>query len=853
MARNDLMSSSRSGNDGGDEASGGGMIFPSPLSLLHIIWLRKWVILATWVLVALPIGVMLSIFNLPRSYQVGTVMRFPSVVGAQTNVMRDIAITQGESIIGIFNSFQVLHATVEDLSLRVRIRTPEVFQRDVVQSINYSENLGAGGYTLDLDGAGLAHLKYKPVGGREEISIYQGPLKDGHLVISGLDLEFRPDFLLKARNVRLILECLSDEEAVKSLRESMGIKPLGQSNFQVSLKDNDPFLVADILNALREEFLKVYYGTTEVQNVGVLAQMEKDQELAKQRLEKSQDDVSKFYGSHPELVVQDRQASTSDNLTFLESRQEIDLAQNRKLKVEGAFRAKPVGDQAQERYFWASELLAAMAEGGDSKANILRGRLAEVTNQQNALRAQLGQGHPRLQELEDQRNDLYAQMEQAEAELVRGMDKRISDLRLKMARSAPASAPNIPVKVRLELDRLTSVNSNNQQIYDRVLESYNRAKLVTGSEFFKVAVVDVARPARYTPPSLKARLLIAGVATLFLLLLVPAGYAGYHLVFQRIYTKQDVKRMLNVRLLGSVSQGYVPTPVTVKAKPSTEGSETTSIASDVESLLLFFGKSYKLGDLEAYRLIREETESFFKNPNRPNSLVLLVTSTQPGEGKTLTSSNIALTFARKGKRTLLVDADFRLGRVAKVFNAKPSTGLDEMLSQEDLSMEEFLGAASLCFVPSLQNGLVLVPRKVNNPNAGEMVSSDRFKAFIRMAISQFDVVIIDTPPMMITPEPLSLAELVDGVIFVTRSGLTPVAPAREALQTLQDRGVRVAVVLNGVHHSPFEDDRYKKYSYYYREGALRPPPNKTAEGKSKTPKRQAKRKKNDTEEKAEEA
>jgi capsular exopolysaccharide synthesis family protein len=291
------------------------------------------------------------------------------------------------------------------------------------------------------------------------------------------------------------------------------------------------------------------------------------------------------------------------------------------------------------------------------------------------------------------------------------------------------------------------------------------------------------------------------------------------LLFQKVFTKDDVKRLLDLKVLGSISLGKLPKKKTKsKGKKKDDTKESVEV-SDVDPLLLFYGEAYKLEDLEAYRLIREEAESFFRNPKQPEKLVLLVTSTQPAEGKSLTSSNIALAFARKGKRTLLIDADLRLGSIARIFNVSASTGLDDMLNQGDLGMDEFLAAASLCLVSSVQNGLVLVPRHAENPNAGEMVSSERFKAFVKMAREQFEVVIIDTPPMLITPEPLALVGLVDGVIFVTRSEVTPVSQAQELLQILRERRVKTAAVLNAVRYSPFEDSRYQKYSKYYSEGA----------------------------------
>ena len=69
---------------------------------------------------------------------------------------------------------------------------------------------------------------------------------------------------------------------------------------------------------------------------------------------------------------------------------------------------------------------------------------------------------------------------------------------------------------------------------------------------------------------------------------------------------------------------------------------------------------------------------------------------------------------------------------------------------------------------------------------------------------------------MITPEPLALAEIVDGVLFVCLSGSTAVSDSLEATRILAERGVRVGAILNGVKQSPFAQNRYKKYSYYYQ-------------------------------------
>lgn len=778
---------------------------PSIPSLLHVLWLRKWPLLYIWLGLAIPAGILLSIFDLPKTYTANTVLRFPNVVGAQTNVMRDVAITQRESIISIFRSYQVLESTIERLKLRLRITTPNVFVRNTFEKIDYTEDLGLGTYTIKVKGKRSVQVRFRPRGGSEEYDLFDGEAGPGRPVqASGLSFQLHPR-VFGNPGLEIALELRSMEEAILALKKSLGTTSMGASNFSITLEDRDPWLVADMLNALREEFLRVYYGTTEVQEVGVLAQIEKDLELAKERLQKSQDDLQKFYSENPNLSAGDRESQT-DNLAYLELRSEVARLQESIERLQSALAAKMPGSNAEQLYFWANELVSAMSQAGEPKANILRSSMGELYARRSQLSSSLGPEHPRIAEVEGELEKTYRQIEETQAALVEGLKQRKASAEARMRTVAPVRAARPSVKVTLELSRLTQVNTNNQQIYDRLMESYNRAKLVTGAEFFKVSVVDEARPALYKPPSLQTRLIIAGIAILLLLAAVPAAFVLLNILLPRIWTSDDVRRILRLKVLGVISHRKRPHP----------GRGREAAPGAVDPLLLFYGKDHQLEDVEAFRIVREEAENAFRNPSNPGRYCLMVTSSVPNEGKSTCACNLALTFARKGKRTLLIDADFRLGRIARIFNISVETGLDEILGQSDLPVSQLVEIAPQVYRPTVQRDLVVAPRKHANAGAGEMVSSDLFKAFIRMAREQFDVVIIDTPPVMITPEPLSLAELADGIIFVCRSGVTAASEAKEGVELLQDRQVKVVALLNGARTSPFHANRYRKYSYYYQ-------------------------------------
>jgi len=793
-----------------DDDEGGGFGLASLKSILHAIWLKRWFILIVWILISLPTGIFFSLVDLPQSYRVSTVLRFPAVIGAQTSVMRDVAITENESIINIFKSFQVLERTIQALGLQLRVENQNLFPKYMFRSMSFTESAPPGVYKITHTG-GKVVVTLKPQRGGDDLVVFAGKLPpNGRMDGGGLILDWLPLGLEAMRREPIELSLTEMTPLVEKLRKSIRINSMG-SNLEVGLEDRDPFLVAKILNTLVDEFLKVYYGTTEVQEVGVLVQMEKDVELAKKRLEESQNEVAAYYREHPELT-QTNDAGPSDNLAMLGTQTEWMRVGEQLERLQKTYAAKPADMESDQAFFWMSDLLGLMVEAGDAKASILRGTLGELRAKSQKAQAEYGPGHPKLKEIEAEKAGFASQLDDVYKPLRSSLQNKVDALKAKLSQVAVRQA-GPSVKAQLELQRLTEVNRNNQDIYNRLQESYNRAKLVTGSEFFKVTIVDPARPATYKPPTHGGRLAVAGVAVCALFFFLVAAFGVYQFLFRKIWTKEDIRALLGISPLGTVPEGNVILP-----KDNEEANEATKRRMAIEPLLLFYGSSHSLAELESYRLIREEAEGLFKGKDKSGKLCLMITSTQPGEGKTLISSNIALTFARKGKRTLLVDADFRLGRIAKAFQSDPSTGLDEMLSQTDLTEPEFLEAASLCFVPSMQKDLILVPRKVSNPNAGELVSSDRFKAFLKLAKEQFDVVIVDTPPVGITPEPLGLLDEVDGVVFVCRSGMVSASAAKASVELMSSRKVKIAAVLNGLEFTPFEDNHYRKYAYYYSAG-----------------------------------
>lgn len=187
------------------------------------------------------------------------------------------------------------------------------------------------------------------------------------------------------------------------------------------------------------------------------------------------------------------------------------------------------------------------------------------------------------------------------------------------------------------------------------------------------------------------------------------------------------------------------------------------------------------------------------------SKVILVTSSNQGEGKSFISSNLAVAFAQTGKSTLLVDCDMRLGRTHKIFGISNQEGLSNLLIKHDLSdWKDYLEKTFI-------HNLYVVTRGTVPPNPSELLISSNAKKLVDLFRSRFDYIIFDGVPVNGLPDSLILSGLVDRVVLVTAAGETNIDELNEAKKALEKVDAKIAgVVVNRT-----KGTKRGKYSNYY--------------------------------------
>jgi succinoglycan biosynthesis transport protein ExoP len=216
--------------------------------------------------------------------------------------------------------------------------------------------------------------------------------------------------------------------------------------------------------------------------------------------------------------------------------------------------------------------------------------------------------------------------------------------------------------------------------------------------------------------------------------------------------------------------------------------------------------------IEAFRVIR--TNVLFSSADQ-GSRSLLVTSTSPGEGKSLVASNLAMSLGQIGDRVLLIDADMRKPRVHEIFDVPQEPGLSNLLVGNAKTSEALRKAG-----PS---GLWLLPAGRIPPNAVELLGSQRFHEFLRSLAADFEWVVIDSPPVMAVADAAVVAHSATDVLFVVGAEMTARQAAQRAIERLQQARARMlGAVLNRVdldRHAYFYSQYYRReYTAYYRTG-----------------------------------
>ena len=192
--------------------------------------------------------------------------------------------------------------------------------------------------------------------------------------------------------------------------------------------------------------------------------------------------------------------------------------------------------------------------------------------------------------------------------------------------------------------------------------------------------------------------------------------------------------------------------------------------------------------------------------------IILVSSPGPGEGKTTTIANLAITYANLGKKTLLIDSDLRKPVVHKLFNKDKSPGLSSYLSANS-NFDAVVNKTDI-------ENLSVIPSGVVPPNPSEILDSEKMKSFINEVKDGYDVILFDSPPLIAVTDAYVLLKYINQFVLVVRAGVTQVGALERIITSCKQNNFKITgSVMNAMseQHSYGAGYYYNYYQYYYSE------------------------------------
>ncbi|MDZ7336916.1 MAG: polysaccharide biosynthesis tyrosine autokinase [candidate division KSB1 bacterium] len=624
-------------------------------------------------------------------------------------------------------------------------------------------------------------------------------------------------------------EPVSPEEAAKARHESAikaiqrGIKVTAVRNsdmINVSFEAPSPFEAAFVTNTIVDEFKKFNQAQSQAEVRQVKQFLEEQLALIQEQLSRSEEAL-RAYKERERVVALDKEtAALVDKVAQFETllkEAQTALAENKeRLKFidEQLAKSKQHFDiDAVSASPYLQELKRQLAEKEASLA-VFMGQLVEVgaleekrsdiqlrQKQIEALKEKFKEEVTRLAAAEmldpmSVSTALFQRKIEVETEL-QSLQPRVEALQAIVNRFN-REMETLPEKA-LELARLQRAAQVDEKLYVMLQEKYQESRITEVGQLGNVIIIDRAQPpVAPIKPKKRVNLMLGAIIGLML---------GFGLAFVIEYLDTSVRSIEDVEAMGLNLMGTIPVIRAEQRNGRAEqvpGARVDPETRQIEERLVTHLRP-KSPVSESYRTLRTNIQ--FARSDAPVR-ALLVTSAGPKEGKSTTVANLAITMAQLNTRTLLVDADLRRPMLHKLFGVPRDVGLTNLL----------VGKAALdqALIPTPVENLTLMPCGVLPPNPSELLGSQAMQALLNEVKGRFDVVLLDSPPVIAVTDALVLGRLVDGVLLVVSSGSTN----REALMRAKDlldhvQAPVLGVLLNNITASNMYGSYYYYYYYHY--------------------------------------
>lgn len=572
----------------------------------------------------------------------------------------------------------------------------------------------------------------------------------------------------------------AEEALVGTVAGGIEVTPIRQSSLvNVSFSDPDPKFAAQAVNAVAQCFIEQSLDLRFAASQEAANWLQQKVTEARKKLEESEARLNEYKKAQNIVTFEDKETLTAQKLEQLNK--DLLAAQTHRMEAETRFHEVSQGRPIPQVL-------------NNPLVQALKGQEAKLIADLSEISLKYGESHPRIIRLKSElaaiRGKIGAETSQVvqaiknEYQMAKGQEENLkAALQAQKADTQGLSDKNIQYRVLLR-----DVETN-RAMYENVLRSL---KTVTTAENLPSTNIRIVYPASVPEAPFYPRKSRNMMLAVVLGLVFGVGLAfGLESLDTTLKNPEEVEGWLEIPNLA-----MIPHLEVADGNPGIESPE----------LIVHHG-SQPLAS-EAYRGLR--TSILFSTADQAPR-ILLITSSLPQDGKTLTAANLATAMAKAEPPVLLVDADLRRPSLHTLFDVPREPGLTNFLVGE---------VSELPAVETRVPNLLVVPAGKIPPNPSELLHSDRMQELLKLALEKFGRVVVDSPPLMSVTDAAILGTMVEGVLLVIKAEGVPRKAAIQARNDLLEvKAPLIGAVLNNIpmngHGYGYYYSQYYRYHAYY--------------------------------------
>jgi tyrosine-protein kinase Etk/Wzc len=578
----------------------------------------------------------------------------------------------------------------------------------------------------------------------------------------------------------------------------------GTNIIDILVISKDPYESASLANGFARAYR--YYNIQEKnkRTYETKTFIEEQLRLTSDKLKKAENELQSFKEGYALISIDTQTQNTLDKLYTVETAYEKIKTE----KEEVAAQLRLLEDDKNGSIRRSKEVF--FSTGPDSPLYTYKEKLSELFLKRQTLLINFTAKHPQVREIDDQIRTVIYEARKELKTLLHSLETRAKDYSDKLIQLREENK-RLPEKA-LQLVRLQREVDLQASLYSQLKEKYQETLIQESSKVEEVSIVKPAVPPD-KPSNIPSKLIVMGTG-LVMGLIIGIVFAFLAETFDTSMGRiEDVEELLHVPVLGVIP--FLESEEIDKNRSKHREPERTRTRDLVTH--------YKPGSMgsEAFRALRTNLQ-FLRLETKGK--VFLITSAFVQEGKTVNAINLALIMAQAGNKVLLVDADLRKPLVHKYYGLPIGPGLTDYVlgnynwnevtnTISDIMLGEF-GIDDILKTPGMDT-LHIITAGTKPPNPSEILSSNRFRQFLKEVSKDYNFIFVDAPPVMPVADASDIATLVDGVILVYMTGKIGRGVLKRVKTNLENVDAKLTgVILNKV-RSDAGGEYYQYHSYYY--------------------------------------